>query len=48
MLKPIVKPIPFTGLNNALGEDTIKEFKITENETAIFLGLNLHKNDHVS
>ena len=48
MLKPIVPPIPFQGLNNALGEDTIAEFKITQHDNALLLGLNIHKNDHIS
>ena len=45
MLKPIVKPIPFTGV--VLKQDTIREFKITKQENEFFLGLKLNKHDHV-
>jgi len=48
MLKPLVDPIPFSGFNTKLEDKTIKEFKITEYDNALMLGLNINKHDHIS
>ena len=32
LIKPIVKPIPYTGLNKKLGKKTVTEFNLNEAE----------------
>jgi hypothetical protein len=32
LIKPLIQPIPFTGLNNALPMTTATEFKLTEKD----------------
>ena len=48
LIKPIVAPIPFTGLNCQLPRETIKTFKLTERDQEMSQGTKLHKYNHIA
>lgn len=47
LIKPIVRPIPYTGLNKRLGRKTVEEFRLNKHEQNVSQGTTLHKFDHI-
>lgn len=47
LIKPIVRPIPYTGLNKRLGKKTVEEFRLNSHEQNVSQGTALHKYDHI-
>ena len=47
LIKPIVRPIPYTGLNKRLGKKTVEEFHLNKHEQNVSQGTALHKFDHI-
>mmetsp|Transcript_13546 Transcript_13546/g.21137 ORF Transcript_13546/g.21137 Transcript_13546/m.21137 type:complete len:129 (+) Transcript_13546:842-1228(+) len=48
LLKPVIKPVPYTGIKNRLLKSTIDEFRLTKKEQELSQGTNLHRFNHVN
>ena len=48
LIKPLIQPIPFTGLNNALPIQTAHDFKLTEKDKEMSQGTKIHRFNHIA
>jgi len=48
LIKPLVQPIPFSGLNHQLPRDTIQRFKLTERDKEMSQGTKIHRYNHIA
>lgn len=46
-IKPMIQPIPYSGLHKKLNQETIKEFNLNHEEQEQTQGTSLHKVDHI-
>lgn len=48
LIRPVVKPIPYSGYSAALHPTTIEQFKMSKKEQEISAGTKIHKFNHIS
>lgn len=46
-IKPMLQPIPYSGLHKKLNQETVKEFNLNSEEQEQTQGTSLHRVDHV-